>query len=203
MNFIILGDKFQKRMKSKGCSGLIKVGKNSNIDLQYKYIKKYFPSSKIIYISGFESKKLAVYLSQNAEYYKNLILVNNTHYTDYNYTYSLSLAKTYFDNNTFILFGDTVIDNNTFKKFNTRNGSQILLQKTKNELGCIITQDTIKNIAYDLDNYLSNIYYICKSDMLLLKSLICANDLYRNYFIFEIINILIEKNIRFKPLIIG
>ena len=39
MNIIVLGDKFQKRMKSKGCVGLIKINNKSIIQLQHKTIK--------------------------------------------------------------------------------------------------------------------------------------------------------------------
>ena len=203
MNAIIIGDRFQKRMKSKGCSALIKCGSKTIIDLQYKYIKKYFPKSKIVYISGFDSKKFSIYVNSRKDKYKDLTIVNNDNYLEYNYVYSLSLAHDYMDDDSLIFFGDTIFSNNTLKKLNHNNGSQILLQKTKNDLGCIINDGLVKNIAYDLDNHLSNIYYVSTQDTKILKQIISGSTIYQNCFLFEIINLLIENDIAFKPLFIG
>ena len=197
MNIIVLGDKFQKRMKSKGCVGLIKINNKSIIQLQHKTIKHLFPESKIVYVYGFEGKRLHTFLTKNILLNNDIIAVYNSHYEKYNNAYSLSLIADFLDDDCLILFGDTIISKKTFAKFNTNNGSQVFLsKKNKNRLGCIINDGKIENISYDLDNYLSEIYYLTKEDMLTIKHLL-NNKVNSNYFIFEIINKLIDMD---KPI---
>jgi choline kinase len=204
MNFIIIGDRFQKRMKSKGCVGLIKINHKTIFDIQYKYIKKYFPLSRITYISGFDHKRFIAHIDKHNNKYEDLNIVYNSKFNEYNYGYSLSLIKHYLTQDTIISFGDVIFNNTTFKKFQENFGSQIFVTKDKTELGCIITDNSIKNIAYDLNNYLSNIYYLSHSDSLSMKNLFDIKDnKYRNFFIFELINILIDKKSNFKPFFIG
>lgn len=197
MNIIVLGDKFQKRMKSKGCVGLIKINNKSIIQLQHKIIKHLFPESKIVYVYGFEGKRLHTFLTKNTLLNNDIMAVYNSHYEKYNNAYSLSLIADFLDDDCLILFGDTIISKKTFAKFNTNNGSQVFLsKKNKNRLGCIINDGKIENISYDLDNYLSEIYYLTKEDMLTIKHLL-NNKINSNYFIFEIINKLIDMD---KPI---
>jgi CTP:phosphocholine cytidylyltransferase-like protein len=204
MNFIIIGDRFQKRMKSKGCVGLITINNKTIFDIQYKYIKKYFPLTKITYISGFDHKRFIAHIHKNSHKYQDLNIVYNNKYNEYNYGHSLSLIKDYLTQDTIISFGDVVFNNNTFKKFHQNFGSQIFLTSDKTELGCIITDNKIPHIAYDLNNYLSNIYYLSNNDSLNMKNLFDIKDnKYRNFFIFELINILIDKTSNFKPFFIG
>ena len=67
MNCIILADKFDRGMKSRGCSSLIPVSNNKLlIQDQYSKLKKVFPESKIIYIYGHESKKIENFYKSNS-----------------------------------------------------------------------------------------------------------------------------------------
>lgn len=203
MNFIILGDKFQKRMKSKGCIALIKLNNKPLIYHQYSAIKKSFPECKIVYISGFESKRLSSFIDKNKDSYKDLVLINNKEYTQYNYAYTLSLASEYMNQDCFVSFGDKILSRNLFSKFSQDNGSQIFIDsKKKNSLGCIIQDSVVENLSYDLNNYLMDIYYFSAEHAKILKSII-ENKKYHNYFIFEIVNQFIHNNQNFKPYDIG
>lgn len=194
MNFIILGDKFQKRMKSKGCVGLIKLSSKTILQHQHKVIKNKFPNSKIIYIYGFENKKFLNFLDKNDTLNRDVIPIYNPLYNKYNNAYSLQVANDYLNTDCFILFGDNVLHPKIFDKFQYHEHSQIFINnKTKNKLGCIINDNNIENIAYDLDNYLSEIYYISNNDIENFRKLV-TNSLYYNYFIFELINKLIEQS---------
>jgi len=199
MNFIILADKFQKRMKSKGCVGLININNKNIIQSQHKLIKKFFPLANIIYVYGFEGKKLLSFLKKNNNLANDIILLFNKHYEDFNNAYSLFLAKEYLDDDTFILFGDNILTNNIFDRFDHNLGSQIFIShKNKNRLGCIIQDNKIENICFDLDNYLYEIYYFSKKDIGLLKHLV-DNEQNHNNFLFELLNKLIDKDIDIKP----
>jgi choline kinase len=203
MNIIILGDKFQKRMKSRGCEGLIKINNKPILELQYKNIKKVFPEAKVIYVSGFESKKLLSYTQKHIESYADLVVIDNKEYDRYNYTYSLCLAKDYLDSNCLICFGDSMMNKGLFNKFSINNGSQVFIDKKhKSALGCIINDNNIENIAYDLDNYITNIYYLSKRDSMAVKDMSSRTQNY-NSFIFEIINKLISSDQHIKPYQIG
>lgn len=197
MNFIILGDKPQKGMKSKGCVALFKITKNLNIfDYQYIEIKKQFPKAKIIYVNGFESKKFLSFLKKSN--YKDVITINNNEFNNKNQGYSLNLAKLFLNKDCFILLGNNILSKNTFLNFDKNYGSQIFVSKNKNEIGCIINNDKIENLSFDLDNYMQNIYYLDYVATDTLKNLL-ENSKNHNNFIFELINKLIDSGLTFKP----
>lgn len=203
MNFIIIGDKFQKRMKSKGCVGLIKQYNKTIIQQQYYAIKKRFSDAHISYVYGFDDKRFVSYIEKNT-YLKNSIdLVYNQDFYKYNDAYSLSVG---IDNQKttqgyFILFGYNPINVKTFDGFLPSTNSQIFInKKKKNELGCVINNNRIEHISYDLDNYLSEIYYISPLDSQLILS-IMSNKANYNCFIFELFNKLIDRNRIITPFI--
>lgn len=199
MNFIILGDKFQKRMKSKGCVGLIKINNKSIIQHQHKIIKQVFPQSNIVYVYGFESKRFHSFIHKNDQLNTDIVSVYNPHFEEYNNAYSLSLVQNFLNDPCIILFGDTIISKKTFDKFIPQNGSQIFVSKKhKNRLGCIINDSKIENISYDLDNYLAEIYYLTKDHARMIKNLL-GNKINYNCFIFEIMNKLIDMDQTIYP----
>jgi CTP:phosphocholine cytidylyltransferase-like protein len=197
MNFIILGDKYQKGMKSRGCPGLIKIdSKTLLFDYQYKIIRKYFPQSQIIYVGGFESKKIENFIGKN---YKDVTYIYNSKYDSLNDGYTISLVQNLLLINTFILCGYTIFDKKLFNTFDTNQGSQLFIYpKEKNPIGCIITDNKVNNISFDLPNSISNIYYLSKQDCQILQKFVCDIK-YKNYFLFELMNKLIDNGVIFKP----
>jgi len=201
MNIIIIADKYQKRMKSKGCVGLIKYRNKNILSHQYKILQHIFPKSNIIYIYGFDNKRLVNYIDKKKQEYANIQLIYNSQYNIYNNAYSLYLAKNFLNDDCIIFFGDNIIKSSTFEDFKITQESQIFIDnKSKNKIGCIINNHQVHNISYDLDNILSEIYFISKSQITLFKNLISDNNNY-NYFIFEIINKMISLNQNFSPFI--
>jgi CTP:phosphocholine cytidylyltransferase-like protein len=197
MNFIILADKYQKGMKSRGCVGLIKVNTRLNaFDHQYRLIKNNFKRSKIIYIYGFDHKKMTSYIYEKN--YKDVVTIYNDMYEEYNYTYSLSLAQEYMAKDFFIIFGDTIFKKEVFKNQRNANSQIFINKKQKNTLGCILDENqVIHNISFDLDNYLMDMYYINKKDSAAMKNIV-MNPKYKNCFVFEIINKMIDSGINFS-----
>ena len=197
MKFIILGDRYNKGMKSKGAIGLFKINKNNTVlQQQYKTIKSAYPKSKIVYIYGFDNKKFSHYIEST---YPDIISVYNKDYETTNYTHSLNLVSDLITKDTFILFGDSVFKKNIFDNYNKNLGSQVFInKKIKNKLGCITSDTTICNISFDLSLYLSDIYFISSKDLDVLKELI-KNPKNKNSFIFEIINKMIDKGVNFYP----
>lgn len=200
MNCIILGDKYQKRMKSRGCVGLIKIKHKPIIEHQYTTIKNIFPLANIIYVYGFEHKRFSSFISKNQHTYKDIITIYNSNYDTKNNAYSLYLASKYLNDDCLILFGDHIFHKKTFLHFSRASAkSQVFINKKhKNKLGCIVNHNKIENISYDLDNYLTEIYYLNKNH----TSMICQNlqnDMNHNCFIFELINKLIDNNQTIYP----
>lgn len=201
MNIIILGDKFQKRMKSKGCVGLIKIDNKTILEHQIKYLNHTFKHANIVYIYGFDSKRF-MNLSSKILSTKNLIPIYNEFYDTYNNAYSLSLAHEYLNDDCLILFGENFVGHKTLEKFNVNNGSQIFIaSQNKNRLGCTINQGRVEHICFDLDNYLYEIYYLSKDHAKQLQDLVREPKLY-NCFLFELINRLICNNCILKPFIL-
>lgn len=199
MNIIILGDKYQKRMKSRGCVGLIKFNNKNILTHQYKVLKTKFPNAHIVYVYGFDNKRFISYVNKNLLTYPNMTLVHNSNFDKYNSVYSLSLVSNFLNQDSLILFGDYIPKNHTFHNFKKTNESQVFINtKTKTKLGCIINNNSVENIAYDLDNCLSEIYFISKNQIEIFKSLITSPSHY-NYFIFEIFNKMIDANQKIIP----
>lgn len=199
MNFIILADRYIKGMKSKGGTGLVKVNSRYNLfETQYKIITKNFKNAKIIYVYGFDSKKIAHFFDKKK--YTNVIPVLNENYEKYNNTYSLSLAKKYMDKDFFVLFGYSIFKKEIFQDF-TQNHTQVFVNnKTKNHIGCVINDETVNHICFDLTNYLMDIYYVSKKDSPLMKEL-STTPKYKNCFIFELLNKMIDLGVEVKPTI--
>jgi choline kinase len=194
MNIIILGDKYQKRMKSKGCVGLIKINKQNFLSHQYNVLRNRFPDSKIVYVYGFDNKRFASYVDKNHKSYQNMIFIHNKDFDKYNTSYSLSLVSDYLNEDCMILFGDSIIKTKEFSSFKQKRGSQVFMDKeNKTKLGCIINNGKIENISYDLDNYLSDIYFISKQHIDIFRKLINDPNNHNN-FIFEILNKVIDLN---------
>ena len=202
MNIIILGDKYQKRMKSRGCIGLIKHNNKNILTHQYKTILSTFPSAQIIYVYGFDSKRFITYFSKNSAHYPNLTLINNDKYETYNNTYGLYLTKEYLNDDCIVMFGDNIIKRSLFDSFRPTSESQVFInRKVKTRLGCVINNNKIENISYDLENYLSEIYYLSKDQIDIFRDLV-TNPKNHNNFIFEIVNKMIDLHQSIKPLFI-
>jgi CTP:phosphocholine cytidylyltransferase-like protein len=199
MNIIILGDKYQKRMKSRGCVGLIKLQNKNILHHQYKILTNKFALSKIVYIYGFDNKRLLSYLEKNNQAYSQLEFVHNNRYDQYNNAYSLSLVKEYLDDDLLIMFGDKILTANTFSKFDSSKFSQIFIDhNSQSKLGCIIHNNKVENICYDLDNNLSEIYFISRDQAQDLKKIV-SNPSFYNYFVFELLNKMIDSNQTIVP----
>jgi choline kinase len=188
-------------MKSKGCVGLFKSGNDYLIIKQYKMLKKIFPKAKIIYVYGFEHKKLLIALDEYPEIKQDIELVYNPDYDLYNYGASLHLVREYLNDDVIIMFGDAIIDKSLFVKFDLKQKtSQIIINnQSNNKLGCVVNQLKIENIFYDLDNRIEEIYLLCKQDaMILINFLNSKSQAIKNMFIFEIINKLIDMQVNIK-----
>lgn len=191
MNCIILGDKYTKGMKSKGCPALIKNKNKTIIETQYDILKKQFDHINIIYVYGFDSKRFLSYISKNDKF--NIITIFNESYENKNTGYALSLAKQFLNDNTIILNGYSKLTKTMLKIISKNLDSKIFISDNSTSgIGCIINNDTIENISYDLENQIADIFYLNKSLASKLSNLLVSNQ-HHNAFLFELLNKLIDN----------
>lgn len=193
MNVIIIADKFQKRMKSKGCVGLIKDKKNKTfVEKQYAILNDTFNTKQIAYIYGFDNKRFESFFSKNVDVLSKLHPVYNSDYDKYNTGFSLSLVSSFLEDECIIFFGDTNITKKTFKNFHKEQSQLFLSSASNSGLGCVIQDGLVRHISYQLDNSLSEIYYLNKEAALGLNQILGTNK-FNQYFLFELINKLIDN----------
>lgn len=201
MNVFILGDKYEKGMKSKGCQALIKYKNSRIIDCQIDYLNKHIKYNNIVYIAGFDHKALKSYANKK-QYSKFHILYNPNHNTT-NYGDSLLVGVDFLNQDCMVIYGNTLLNNVNIKAINHNQSAVFITKKKedkKNNLGCIINQDRITNIDFDLQNAIHHdIFYISAPDTEKIKHML-LNTHSHNNFIFELINKLIDDGSTFIPI---
>lgn len=191
---LIIADSFKKGMKSQGCAGLLKhSSKETLLQQQYRTIKAVFPKSKIVYVYGFDSKKLSMVLKDK---YSNICSVYNHKYEEYNHGYSLYKSKHLLSghNKCLITLGYDPIDKHILKNLKQSKGSSAALVDDNTKLGCIMHNDgTIHHIFYDLHNQIGDTYMIHKNEINILLGLLNDQSTH-NMFLFELMNKVINHN---------
>lgn len=197
MNFIILGDKYNRGTKSKGCSGLMPHKKDTIIKNQTSTIFSVFPRSKIIYVYGYDQKKIENYAALNYKSKKNIEFIHNPEYLTKGFGRSLFTALDYLNDSCVIMFGNTIITKSILMKIKHKV-PQVFLSKTiEYKLGCVITDEYIENMSYGLTNYSYGIYHFPKPETAMVAGVL-DSQAGKNMFVFEIVNLLIENKVRFE-----
>jgi hypothetical protein len=112
----------------------------------------------------------------------------------------LGLVQELFNDDVLIIDGYEILTKKIFKKFNsTDSGVFVSSSFGHDAVGCVINKDgNIENFNFDLTNSLQNIYYLNKRCATATRNIL-KNHRYCNYFIFEILNQLIDNGYVFKP----
>lgn len=202
MNIIIVGDKPIRGEKTKGWVGARRI--NQRYDLvsnQISVLKKSLPSSKIVYIYGFDGKRAEHYFLDKNKSKNNIIAINNENYSIYGEMYSVAKARKYLDDDVLIVPGSLQLKKAMFKELDkTKNTIFIDSKERKKNLCCTIntSKNIIEHISYDLEYAINGMYYISKKNSHRFKQM--TMDLkWRNFFVFEILNDMIESGIEFQP----
>lgn len=192
VDIIIIGAKPIKGMKSLGAFSNIKIDKKRSIlGTQIANLRKKLNVKNIIYVGGYKYSNIEI--DDN-----DIKLIENKNYLEKNNAYSLKLALPYVQSDyAIILFNKIVFNHTIFNRLNY-NSSCLFIDNSEDNsynLGCIINNNIVSNIFYNLPNKLCGIYGLAKSEISLLKN-IEIND---NLFIFEVMNNLIENGSVFEP----
>lgn len=184
------------RMKAYGTKSLIKIKDNLTIlEYQVQLVRRQFGVNvTIIVVSGFESDKIVAHSPEK------IIHIENERYVDTSVVHSIGLGlKATITNRVLIIYGDLVFNHFTLTQ-PLENKSLLFIDTsntmTENEAGCIITDDRIENLMYDLPNKWAQITYVTGKELKLLTQYAC-NPLYEKWLGFELMNLLISKGGRF------
>lgn len=202
MNCIILGDKYQKGMKSKGCSALMKANKKTTIlDNQYELLTSNFQDISITYVYGFDSKRLLEFI-ENGKY--NMDMIYNKDYEKYNDAFSMSLVANKLNDDTLIVLGYQTLTSKILKKLYSLKDSKVFVSTEIQDpkIGCIIYDNDITTFNFGLNNHVYDIYYLDKKCSTYLKDMLQTTK-YHNYFLFELLNKLLDSGLTIKPIMIS
>lgn len=200
----IFAHEVTKGMKSYGTISLLKSS-NKAKELIYhctKYIKNAIHSKNIFILLGFEEDKLSKKIKEyNLATEDNII--SNKAYLEKNQGYAFKLAlKKILQSNTGVNGVLFISSNNIIKKLPTYSTKEswILIDKTiKNpryNIGCFVDDNNnVKHLFYNLgDKYWAETIYFTMSDLEKIYSQL-DKLYYDNMFLFEIINIAVEKQL--------
>lgn len=188
INVIILGDRYQKGKKSKGCPGLIDLDKKTILEHQINNITKILPNCIIHYVSGFDNEKLKSYIEKN-NLQNKINIIENNEYDNFNESYSLSIALNIIEKptNILVLSGYYIPSINSFNNIDLSKSTLFIDNHRKTKLGCIINNNIVENIFFDLENYIQDIYLIQEKELNSIKKILSTNQ-FNNAFLFELIN---------------
>lgn len=205
-NIIILGAKPIKGISSIGPIHSIPVQNNKSIiEIQIQNLKKRFNLDNVVYIGSDEQNTLPPSIQNPSIHY-----LSNPYNKIKNNGYGLSLVKQndlFKYDTTLILFGKTLFDYRIFDKAIKSKDSTIFIDNSKKNsyrIGCNVddTSGNINNLFYNLNNKLCGIYLLKNNEHQSMMRILKKEN-YDNYFIFEIINRIIDLNGLFKPIYIS
>lgn len=192
-NILLLNYGVTFRLKSKGPACLLKVSpRKTLLDKQISSIKKAFPSSNIIVVTGFKIKT-------KKKLYSDIKIIENENIEETNCLYSIALAMAdiKIDDSLLVIPGNTYFKDNLFNKFD-KTISQLWLTKQYQELGCTVNENKIQHVMWTLTNYWSNISFFTGKELSLLKEIIRTQDGIEKLFLFEAINKIVDVGGEFK-----
>lgn len=198
MNVVILAPEITKGMKSIGSKALLKIKQSmSVIDYQIHEIRKYSSQTKITIVSGFEHDKINKLYNHS----KNIEVLYNNTYANTNHGASLSVfleSKDSINSNLLVITNGVLFKNNPFKlKNNYKSKSQIYcINKPKNNFDIgYIGESSVEYLFFDLPNKWTECVMFDTESLGLIKSI--DNKRISQMYLFEIINLLIERKLQF------
>jgi len=185
------------RMKSYGPKSLIQLNTPNHTILnnQLKVIKKLFQKYIVILICGFQSDKIMNDVPQN------IIVIENERYLTTNVVRSLSIGlRATTGKHVLIVDGDLVF-NYYALNCNFDESCMIIDNGTMSSdgVGCIVQNDYVENMSYDLDNKWGQIVYLTGKELDLFKCF-CWDSNNEKKFGYEGLNEVIKQGGKFKAI---
>lgn len=197
IDIILLCSGITKGMKSYGPKAIVPVGKNKNplIVEQIQNIRSLKLKCSINIVVGFESKKIISILNDHK--IKNINFIFHDDYENDNAGGAILKAMENIKNNC-IIIDDGIIVN----EIKNKNVSYlpVFSKEAKNfNIGLTENNSVVEYLFYDLPKVWSELCYIGRNDLAHVRYAFSNNEKkIKTMFLFEIINLLIDNNIRFE-----
>lgn len=197
IDIILICSGITKGMKSYGPKAIVPVGKNKIplIVEQIQNIRSLKLKCSINVIVGFESKKIISIL--NDYKIKNINFIFHDDYENDNAGGAILKAIENIKNNC-VIIDDGIIVNEIINK----NISYLpaFNKEAKNfNIGLTQNNNIAEYLFYDLPKTWSELCYITREDLINVKYILLNNEKkIKTMFLFEIINLLIDNNIKFE-----
>jgi choline kinase len=199
LSVIILGAGPGDRMKSYGPRPLIRLTPAQTIlSRQLDIIGRMLHPKEIILVSGYEARKI---MDNTPQW---IINIENEKFDTTNITRSLGIGlRAATTENIIVIYGDLVFNDIALEQL-PMDRSMVLIDESTmkdSEVGCNIIDNKLENIFYGLPNKWAQITFFKGKELKLLKS-ICWNPDKYNFYGFETLNEIIDKNgsfISYKP----
>jgi NDP-sugar pyrophosphorylase family protein len=184
------------RMRSFGPKSLIKLpNKLTIIDYQIQLILSKFPNANIIVVHGYEATKVMNYTSS-----LKVINIENERYATTNVVRSIAIGlRAALTDKILIIYGDLLCSASMLKLPDEHISSLYIdgsSTMTDNEVGCIIHNNYIESLMYDLPNKWAQIVYLTGRELDICKKL-AYNINNENLLGFEILNEIINQGGKF------
>jgi choline kinase len=183
------------RMKVAGTKSLIYISDKRIVDRQIENINEVFNKKNIFVVSGFESEKVMNYLGNR------VINLENENYENTNVSRSIAIGlRACQSSSVIIIYGDLFFTKNAINHA-YRNQSFIVISETMtdNEVGCVIHNENVENIFYEIPNKWGQIAYFTGKELSLLKKIVFNRE-NNKMFGYEIINKIIDMGGNFKAI---
>lgn len=184
------------RMKSYGPKSLIKLNNHLTLlEYQVKLIRKQFENPTIIVVAGHEFQRVMSHSPSD------IIYIENERHATTNVVKSIGLGlRATLTNRVLILYGD-LICNTAALKVSLNNESLVFIDTsdtmTENEVGCIINNNYVEHMLYDLPNKWAQIVYLTGKELALFREL-AEHPEYERWYGFEALNHIIANNGKLK-----
>lgn len=189
-NIFIVVPEITKGMKSIGSKALLPI-KNNVLVLEYQIqqIRKFNKKSRIFIGTGFESEKI----KKITKKYTNIYYIENTNYNTTNQSKLIvSLINNFDINNLLVINNGIIFRNNPFVHDN-KSSKVFMLDKPKNNFMIGSTEsENLEYLFYDMPVTWTECVFFNDSSIQQIKNISNIRNIDR-FYIFELINILIEK----------
>ena len=202
VSIIIPGAGHGRRMKSYGPKPLFKLSDEVRlIDHQYRMIKEnVVDEHEIIFVGGFKHERVIRHTRD-----MDIKHVHNDRHAETNVVDSLRIGieAAKFDV-IVVIYGDLYFNRGTIDNIDYDHTSILCNAEggwmSPKEVGCTIDNGLVEHVLYDLDNKWAQVGTFVRGELAMLKKMI-GNNKYRNYFLFEIMNEMIDRGASIKAII--
>jgi hypothetical protein len=191
ISVVLLNALPDKKIKSLGNKGLIKIYKDINlIDYHIDFFNQLFKNPEIIIVGGFDSKRLYKYIKSKNSYKNKIKYIDHDIDDNTNIGQSIITALDSISNNNVLLHNcSVVLDKELISIIKKSTQSFILSQKSRGEIGCLSSDGLVINCFYDLSDKIYDSLFLLERDFKFIKQLSVEDINFHKLYMFEILNL--------------